>query len=604
MGGLLNNTGDVLAIVLAGSRDFGRSFLKSNLPAPLWPVEGKPAIIRLFENLAEQGIKRAVICGGSDTSIYQKYIDACQNIEISFLDEPLPLGTAGCVRDASAGRTESTLLVLHGAIVSLPKIQLLLKMHSEANSDLTVFLNPPRKGCKQPELAGIYLCNRETLNCMPQQSYCDLKEGLIPCLWRADKKVCGLQLPAASGVYQNEQEYLNAIFECMQNRGIVNYHAHISPRARIVGPVTIMENAVIKDDAVILGPAVIEKNAVVESNAVVCQSVLWPEARIPKNCHISMAIEVADKSVFTKVTKLANAAVEGIKNYIAETQQLRSIAHWLWLILIIAACFWLYRPEISQLWEIWLSNDEYSSGLLVPFLAAYVIWNRRKQLEKIPKQSLLAGLAVFLFAQAVRFFGLIFMYDSAQRFSIVLSCAAIVIFLFGWQFFRKLSPILLFLCLMLPVPVSMRTSIMSPLQDWATSSAVFSLETMGFEVWREGNIIHIGNATVAVAEACNGLRMITAFFVISGFFVLLMKSVWWEKVIIFASALPIGLFCNTLRLTLTALAFTVLKGEFWEKAFHDFGGLLMMPMAIAVIFFELWLLRRLKLPPLYEAQMA
>ena len=69
-----------------------------------------------------------------------------------------------------------------------------------------------------------------------------------------------------------------------------------------------------------------------------------------------------------------------------------------------------------------------------------------------------------------------------------------------------------------------------------------------------------------------GCRMITAFFVISGFFVLLIKCGLLEKAIIFVSALPIGLFCNTLRLIVTALVFTVLKGDFWEKAFHDFGG--------------------------------
>jgi exosortase len=143
---------------------------------------------------------------------------------------------------------------------------------------------------------------------------------------------------------------------------------------------------------------------------------------------------------------------------------------------------------------------------------------------------------------------------------------------------------------------------MQPLQNWATGSAVFCLETAGFDVSREGNIIHIGSSSVAVAEACNGLRMITAFFVISSLVVLLIERTWWEKVIVLASALPIGLFCNTLRLTVTAIAFTYINGENWEKAFHDFGGLAMMPIALAAIMAELWFLKKVNIESVYDVK--
>jgi len=136
----------------------------------------------------------------------------------------------------------------------------------------------------------------------------------------------------------------------------------------------------------------------------------------------------------------------------------------------------------------------------------------------------------------------------------------------------------------------------------ATSSAVFCLETMGYEVMQEGNIIHINDATVAVAEACNGLRMVTAFFVISGLVILLVKRAWWEKLIVLASSLPVALLCNTARLTITAIAFTVLSGEQWEKIFHNFGGYAMMPLALAAVVTELWLLTKLTtLPTKQEA---
>jgi len=59
------------------------------------------------------------------------------------------------------------------------------------------------------------------------------------------------------------------------------------------------------------------------------------------------------------------------------------------------------------------------------------------------------------------------------------------------------------------------------------------------------------------------------------------------------SGLPIALFCNTVRLVFTAIAFTALKGEYWEKLFHDFGGYAMIPLALAMVVGELWFLDKL-----------
>jgi len=146
---------------------------------------------------------------------------------------------------------------------------------------------------------------------------------------------------------------------------------------------------------------------------------------------------------------------------------------------------------------------------------------------------------------------------------------------------------------MLPPPQAVHTTVMLPLQNLATMSAVFCLEMIGYTVIREGNIIHLNGVTVAVAEACNGLRMVTSFFVIVGLLVLLVRRPWWEKLIILLSGLPISLLCNTMRLAITAATFTVLTGEKWESALHSFGGYAMMPLALVIVILELRFLTKL-----------
>jgi len=275
--------------------------------------------------------------------------------------------------------------------------------------------------------------------------------------------------------------------------------------------------------------------------------------------------------------------------------------------LVLIAFIWSYRPELADLWDLWQRSDEHSSGLLVPFLAVYVLWTRRQDIARCDiKPCIRWGLLAFIGAQAVRLLGLYLLYDSpetmssAERMSIVFSIAALVLLLFGWQLFRRVSTVLLFLCLMIPWPAFIQVPVAQYLQGWATSSAVFCLETVGYDVMREGNVINIGGTAVAVAEACNGLRMVTAFFVISGLVVLLAKRALWEKLIVLASSLPVALLCNTVRLAITAIAFTILDGEQWEKIFHDFGGYAMMPLALAAVVAEFWLLRKLTTAPMQE----
>jgi exosortase len=267
---------------------------------------------------------------------------------------------------------------------------------------------------------------------------------------------------------------------------------------------------------------------------------------------------------------------------------------------VAGAYVWSFWPDLRELWNAWQVSDEYSSGMLVPLLAGYVIWCRRDELKGLAVRPCIWGLVALVLVQALRPLGLYYYYGSALRLSVVLTVVALVWWLGGKGLLARTWTILAFLLLMLPWPGRIQASISRPLQGWSTSSAVFGLEIAGYDVVQEGNVIRIGDTSVAVAEACNGLRMITAFVVISGLVALLVQRPWWHKVLILASSLPIALICNTVRLGVTAVAFTLIKGDRWQQAFHDFGGYAMMPLALGVVVGELWLLSRLTMKPITE----
>jgi len=638
----------IKAVILGGSRDFGRYPVASRFPTALWPVVDKSAIERLLAHLCSYGITQIVVCSNGDGSLLQKSIDIGNYPNVEFLDEKLPSGTAGCLRDAAGDDKDALLLVLPGSIVQPPDMNVLLHAHRRGRADLTVAFNRlPEHGQFEADQAGIYVCEPDVLQYVPEAGYYDIKESLIPAMLSDGKSAYAMKLPAPAGNFRNCEEYLYSLSGFLRAAGKDSFDLPVFKRtglhtlwmaddvevdssARFFGPVILMKGAAISQEAVIFGPTVIGRNAKIGRGSLVVNSVLWDDAQIGRNCEVQKCLldkeaviqsnTIVDgeavvcqprtvlRSVIAKGADFASSKASKLQKYVTGCiESLSKITHlpvsnknvtmWLAGAILSAAFIWSYWSGIIDLWGIWQRSDEYSSGLLVPFLAVYVLWARRRELAECDIRPSAWGLFAFIAVQAFRGFGLFFMYGSAERLSIVGSIAALVLFLFGWQVFRKMFTIFLFLGLMLPLPKSVHTAVMLPLQDWATSSAVFCLEMLGYAVVREGNIIHINSTSVAVAEACNGLRMVTAFFVIIGLVALLVRRTWWEKLVILISGLPIALLCNTVRLTITAVAFTVIKGEYWEKAFHDFGGYAMMPLALAAVIFELWLLTKLVSAP-------
>lgn len=645
----MNHKQTIKAIILAGSHSFAQCPLASRLPTTLWPVAGRPAIEYLLRHLSSQGIKQAAVCSNDDALLLKESITKVSSMQIDFLDEPLPVGTAGCIRDASKGSRDELFLVFPSGLISPPNVDTLIQSHRAGKSDLTVMLEPElTNNCSGNLSSGVYICEASVLEYIPEEGYCDIKEDLIPAMLRAGKTIHAGRLNRSLISFRNRTQYLFAIADYLQNGCDLDIglqcrklngskdiwlaaSAKVDPSARIYGPVVIMDEATISKEVIIFGPTIIGRNASIGDTCLIENSVLWDNAKVERCCEIRRCVMghqataqtytiAEEESIPFKPEGMLKSSlgsiVDGVKNMSRLQQGVQpqldkvskklpnwakspeiNILSWFAASLVLIVFCWSYWPNLVDLWNVWQQSDEYSSGLLVPFLAVYILWSRREDLVKCRLKPSVWGLFAFVAAQAFRLFGLFFMYGSAERVSIVLSIAALVLMLLGWQIFRKVLSILVFLCLMLPLPRSIHYAVMLPLQSWATTSAVFCLEVLGYHVIQEGNMIHLNGTTVAVAEACNGLRMIMAFFVIGGLVILLTKRPWPQKLIVLVSTLPIALFCNSVRLTITAISFTMLNGEYWEKIFHDFGGYAMMPLALGAIVLELWLFKKMTTAP-------
>jgi exosortase len=631
---------NIKVVILIGPPDFGRCPLGSRLNRAYWPVFGKPAVERTIDLLADQGLSRFVICRQSGPSDKQSHhaIRVPNGADVAFLDDSFPRGPAGCLRDAIDFVRDDLLLVMPASLVSPPDVRKLLTQHCQAAGTLSVFLNPRTEEAEYPMESGIYLCSPEAVRIVPEHGYMDLKEGLIRELARLGKPARAFCLEVDAGNFRTWQDYLDAvgnhlIRHAKERIGIKGFSFDpdrllwtgrdvvISRNAGITGPAVIGEGAVIEDGVVLRGPAVLDRGVYIGKSAVVDESVAWEKAVIGPHADVSGSLVDRRKAISAnrrlfcglaaltgkqrhrlmnhwRTLKIKNPGTgnkpAGAENYNA--QSLR--AAMLFLLSLAVLLLYTYRQTLADLWSVWMRSDEYSSGLLVPVVAGYILWTRRQEIRQTGLGGpCLWGLAALAGVQILRWFGFCYQFNSLERLSLVLSAGALTLAFVGRRVFKRLLPVYGFLFLMLPLPKQLEMQLTVPLQQWATASAVFSLEMLGFNVWHEGNIINIDHTRVAVAEACNGLRMLTAFLVVSGMVVLVIHRSWRQKLFILLSSIPIALICNTIRLAVTAVSFTMIDAEKWERAFHDFGGFAMMPVALGIIVLELWILSVLMIAP-------
>ncbi len=268
------------------------------------------------------------------------------------------------------------------------------------------------------------------------------------------------------------------------------------------------------------------------------------------------------------------------------------------VLVMLAMAAWSYGPIIAGLADTLRTNDDYSAGQLVPLVVAFLVWRERKALRDcLLVPCWWGGMALLLLAELTRIYGFVSMRQSLERYALMVAVAGLVLLVAGQAVFRRVLWILLLLFLMVPLPQMIHSRISPPLQSVATTGSVFLLEAFGARVTQQGNIVLLGDSTpMAVAEACSGLRMLTAFIIVAAFVACMVKRPRWHKAVLLLSSVPVAVVCNIARIFVTAVLMLYVSSEVGEKFFHDFAGFVMMPVAVIILFGEINLMDRLIVP--------
>jgi exosortase len=254
---------------------------------------------------------------------------------------------------------------------------------------------------------------------------------------------------------------------------------------------------------------------------------------------------------------------------------------------------WAYWPTLGVFADKWLNDPQYSHGLLVPLFSGFLVWRvwKSDRLEFRPMPILGCALLVALLGLRAAAGTLLFYQLDAA--ALLLSLAAAVLAFGGLPLLKRTWPAIAFLAFMVPLPYELERNVGAPLKTAATISSTFLLQTLGLPAIRDGNLILIDEVRLGVVDACSGLKMMVTFAAFSVGAVLLIQRSRFEKLMVLLGIVPIAVLTNVLRITATGVSFAGISDKGTQDFLHDMHGWLMMPIGLALLALELWVLKKL-----------
>jgi exosortase len=293
-------------------------------------------------------------------------------------------------------------------------------------------------------------------------------------------------------------------------------------------------------------------------------------------------------------------------------------------IAIAVALAFVYFAVIVKLANDWWHDENYSHGLLIPFVIGVILWQERKRLGETKREPWVligaGGIALSLFMLWAGTAGAELF---VQRVSLVLMLLSVVLYFFGAGVIQLLAIPLFLFVLSIPIPQIIFNRVAFPLQLFASRCAVTAMWFLNIPVLRQGNVMEMmpRGATepkrLAVVEACSGIRSLMTLITLAVIYAYFtkprgprtsvgdddakaqtklsaaLKSItFWRSLVLVISAVPIAILTNALRVSGTGVLAHYYGTRVADGFFHTFSGWVVYIAAALLLFATAWVFDR------------
>jgi mannose-1-phosphate guanylyltransferase len=325
----------VQAIVLVGGEGTRLRPLTSDVPKPALTLVDRPFLAYAIEWLAAHGVTEVVLACGFLPDVLRAALadeEERAGVEITYVAEPEPLGTAGAIRfaaEALGERLEERFFALNGDVLADLDLSALARAHEERGAQATIGLHPVedssayglvRCDCEGSVLeflektgeavpgeinAGAYLLERSVLDLVPPGCAVSIEREVFPRL--VGDGLCGLLLEGYWMDIGTPDRYLQASWDILEG-GVETQVRPTAPGLLVGGDAVIDEEASVGPRAVVSGGCRVDRGAEVTDSvlldgctvgrdASVQGSILAPGAEVAPGARLIDAVIGRDERV-------------------------------------------------------------------------------------------------------------------------------------------------------------------------------------------------------------------------------------------------------------------------------------------------------------------
>ena len=233
---------------------------------------------------------------------------------------------------------------------------------------------------------------------------------------------------------------------------------------------------------------------------------------------------------------------------------------------------------------------DYSHAYLIPFVSLYLVWSKRKELQKLRYAAWAPGLLPLGLGFTMHVLGY-----RAQLPQLSLAVFPLLLWLgVTCLYGRDVARQVLFPCVLLCfcLPLDFLSAATLPLRVMATHVSVAVMQGLCVPCEAAGTaIVALGkeNMSLDVADACSGLRSITALTAIATIYGYLSQPTWPRMLICFLSALPLAVVGNIFRVLVVGLSYGYGGRELGDLSHKVSGYLVFIGALVPLLFLGRWL---------------
>jgi len=300
------------AVVMAGGEGTRLRPLTTNRPKPMVPVVNRPMLEHTLNLLRQHGFKEIILTLHYLPNLIKDYFqDGAEfGVELKYLIEEKPLGTAGGVKNAEQ-YLDNTFLVISGDVLTDINLSKALTFHRQSGSIATIVLtkvpNPIEYGIvitdKEGRVkqflekpgwgevfsdtinSGIYILEPDVLKQVKPETEVDFSKNLFPKLLEQNEPLYGYIAEGYWCDIGNTVQYFQA------NRDALQGHLKVKIPGRETNGVWIEKNAEIEDSVEIQSPALIgAKTRVCKKSVISGFSILGDGVTVDDGASIKRAV--------------------------------------------------------------------------------------------------------------------------------------------------------------------------------------------------------------------------------------------------------------------------------------------------------------------------